>query len=593
MNRGLRLRTRLILANLSLLALMILAVAGWWFQTEERRILEEIRDHLTRSVLLMQGMTEDMLAAKGWSGDTVQGMAYRLEKIAGLRVTIVDVKGEVWGDSRYEPSLMENHAERPEIREALRAKQSTESVRFSDTLKTSMWYKAEPLRIQERVVGAIRVAKPETEIEEALKRLRWTFFISLGGIIAAAFGVGVMIMHRVTQPLLELERLARRYAVRSPRDVNGSGRDELGQLGATLQSMAQSLSEAVEAMREEKQKLQVILENMKDGLLVFNDRMELEMMNRSAETILGLDRTHVMGRTVPELLVHPDLEEWMLEANQQNTPVSGEFETRIPVARRIHALAAPIDEKRDEGSILGTIVLLRDLTRVRRLERVRQDFVANVSHELRTPVTAVKVMAETLAEDEDLPTDKRRFIHGILQESDRMARIVEDLLLLAQLDEGKAFCDRFIPFDLRKLVEEIADHMGSGFYHCFVMDIPPDLPLIQAQADRIRHVIVNLLENAQKYTPETGQIKISAERQKDQLVVAVSDTGQGIPLGEQDRIFERFYRVDKARSRAMGGTGLGLSIVKRIVEGYHGKVWVQSEEGKGATFYFTLPITPL
>lgn len=590
MNRGLRFRTRLILANLSLVAVLFFIISGWWFQTEERRVLKETREYLSRSVHLMQGMAEETLASNGWTEKTVQKMADQLGTTAGLRVTIVDRQGKVWGDSRYNPSQMENHAERPEIRRALQTNRSGESVRFSDTLKTSMWYKAEPLHFNGRTVGAIRVAKPETEIKDALSRLRYTFFGSLGIITLIAFGVGMMVMRHVTRPLMELERLAQRYTVSGARKNGDTDRDELDQLGATLQSMAQRLSQAVESMREEKQKLQVILENMKDGLLVFNDRMELEMMNRAAEKILGLDRKHVMGRTVPELLVHPDLEEWMIEANQRNEPVSGEFETRIPVVRRIHALAAPIEENREEGIFFGTVVLLRDLTRLHRLERVRQDFVANVSHELRTPVTAVKVMAETLVDSEDFPTEKRRFVDGILQETDRMARIVDDLLLLAQLDEKKAFSDGFVPFSLPKMVQEVVNNLGSQTPHQIKTDIPPDLPLIGAQVDRIRQVLTNLLENAQKYTPEHGQITITAETREEKVVITVTDTGPGIPLHEQERIFERFYRVDKARSRAIGGTGLGLSIVKRIVEGYRGTVWVQSEEGKGAAFSFTLPI---
>lgn len=549
----------------------------------------EIRQYLTRSVRLMAITFEDDLATEGWNSGNIQKLASKLGRTSQLRVTIVDPKGKVWGDSQHDPTSMVNHKNRPEIHAALEGGEG-ESVRVSSTLKTTMWYRAVPLRRNGSVIGALRVAKLESDIQRIIGRLRAIFYYALTGIILLVCVIGLIAMNRMTQPLLELEQLAKRF---TSGDLSGRvrdlGRDELGDLGNTFNQMAERLSSSIETLREEKQRLQVILENMDDGLLVFDTRQRLAIINRAAERLLGLERGKAMGRTVPELLVHPDLEDWMNEAISRRTPVGGEFESRIPEPRNIHALAAPIEEEPEEGRIDGTIVLLRDLTRLRRLEQVRQDFVANVSHELRTPVTAVRVMAEALEEPVEDERRRRRFIDGILQETDRMSRIVDDLLILAQADAGRGFREPFHPFALWSLVRDITGDLENRTGHKILKELPDHLPLIAAHEDRIRQVIMNLVENAQKYTPENGTITIGAELKEGRIHVRVSDTGPGIPSGEQERIFERFYRIDKAHSRAKGGTGLGLSIVKRIVEGYGGRVWVESELGHGSTFSFTLP----
>ena len=588
-HQGLRFRTRLILIQLIMMVLIVFLLSGWWFRTEEQRIIGEIRAYLSRSVLLIQERFESVLSEKGWSTEVLQELAIIAGNRSQLRITIIDNKGKVWADSQYNPIKMENHLYRSEIQQVLNGEVEAESLRFSDTLNKSLWYKAVPLKVDQNVVGVIRVAKPEMDIEESLSRIRITFYSSFSVIIWLALGVGVTIIIRVTRPLLELEQLAQSYTKEDNLKPTNDYEDEFAKLGSTIKEMAQRLSMALDETREEKTKLQSILENMDDGLLVFNDKMRLEVLNRAAERLLGLKRSKVLGRTVPELLVHPDLEAWMLEANTRHIAVSGEFQTRIPFVRNIHALAAPIEAEFELNESPGTIVLLRDLTRLRRLEQVRQDFVANVSHELRTPVTAVRVMAETLAESDDIQDETRHFLQGILLESERMARIVNDLLILAQLDEGKGFADDYYPFSLNELVDDVVGQFSSRSKHVFQVKLPSDLPLIAAQSERIRQVISNLLENAQKYTPEDGVITVRAQIDDDKVKVTIEDTGPGVPQAEQERIFERFYRTDKARSRAMGGTGLGLSIVKRIVEGYKGEIWVESEEGKGAVFHFTLP----
>lgn len=591
--RNLRFQTRLILVNFSLVFFVVLLVSAWWFRAEEGRILQEIRGSLSKSVSLVQHIMEDSIEEKGWSGRELSALAQKLGENADVRVTIVDKKGKVWGDTNEDPAKMENHADRSEIRSALMG-ETGQSVRYSRTLGSPMWYQAVPLTIRGQVMGVVRVAKMEREIQEALNRIRRTFYFSLILITLLTFGVGLIVTHYVTRPLMELERLVQRF---SAGDLSGRaanlGTDEFAYLGSTLNEMAQRLSASIDEMKEEKQKLQVILENMADGLLVFDHRMHLEVMNRTAERLLGLHRTKAIGRTIPELLINHNLEEWMNSAQQQKMPVGGEFQTHFPVNRTIQALAAPIEEDTGENSPTGTIILLRDLTRLRRLEQIRQDFVANVSHELRTPVTAVRVMAETLVVTADPANETYRFIQGILQESERMSRIVNDLLTLTQLDDGRSFDDPFAPFYLGQLVQEVLEGIAGKTNHKINMEILEDLPQVAAQSDRIRQVLLNLLENAQKYTPEDGVITVRAGVKDDRIIVTVTDTGPGIPRSDQERIFERLYRVDKARSRAMGGTGLGLSIVKRIVEGYGGQVWVESQEGQGAAFHFTLPVYQL
>ena len=356
-------------------------------------------------------------------------------------------------------------------------------------------------------------------------------------------------------------------------------------LARAFNKMAAHLERLVANLSEERGKLLTILATLADGVIVFDDRQRVILANRAAAGFLGLAPDQVEGRTLAELLLPPAAMELIAEAIEGRSAAEGEFEVHLPVRRLISAVLSPI--RYSEPNVSGTLVVLRDLTTLRHLERVRQDFVANVSHELRTPLTAIKAMAETLLR-EGLDQDRRRrFLSTIDAECDRLTSLVNDLLTLTRLDSG-AERSRAETFSLRDLIVETATGLfPAGADRRPVLALPDDLPQVTADPDRIRQILINLLDNAVRHTPAGTVFGVSASADRAQITVTVWDEGPGIPEDQRDRVFERFYRVDKARSHALGGTGLGLSIVKHLVEEYGGRVWV--EDGRGAGFRFTVP----
>ncbi|HEX7713758.1 MAG TPA: ATP-binding protein, partial [Bacillota bacterium] len=332
------------------------------------------------------------------------------------------------------------------------------------------------------------------------------------------------------------------------------------------------------------------LENLADGILVLDKRLDLILVNPAARRMLGLDPKTAEGRPVMEAVLNHHLLDLIQQVNRTQEPLQSELPLYYPTDAQLQVLLAPL--KDETGSIQGTIIVLHDLTQLRRLERVRQDFVANVSHELRTPVAAVKAMTETLLSGGWHESQMLlRYLRAIDQESDRMTNLINDLLALARLDSKTEVVRQ--PFDLVDLIAEVRERFTPVTPDAPVLKLSlPEtpLPLAYGNRDQIKQVLINLLDNAFKYTPTGGSIRIAIRAEAEMLKVMVADTGIGIPEADRDRIFERFYRVDKGRSRELGGTGLGLSIVKHIVESHGGKVTVESKLNRGSVFSFTLPV---
>lgn len=579
-------RSQLILINLGLLFLAVIVLIGSWWINKDFALEFTYRRHLERLSRVISYETEKVLAEEDEEGsEPLQNLVTALSRVMGIEITVVGKDGRRW--SSHPPRAFDE----TKLKRAIAGGTFLASIQNEDYSRVILWQLYSPLTVNEETVGAVIIAQEPGELESSLAKMRWPFTLLMTLIGLGTLFISFLMMNKIVRPIQELEEMARRVADGElTRRVRYLGPNELGRLGTAVNEMAEKLAKSIERSKEEKSKLEMILENMDDGLLVFDVRFRLELINRAAEKILNLRREKALNRSIPELLIHPDLEDWVKEAVEKEEPVGGEFQVRGQTPRYVQAFIVPFSEESVQRSRI--MVLLRDLTQLRRLEQVRQDFVANVSHELRTPVTSIRALAETLMEREATPEERNKFLQGILQESRRMSYIVNDLLILAQLDAGKAFRDPYQPFSLEKLVRETTDRLFSDSVREIVIELPPDLPSVAAQEDRIRQVLVNLLDNAEKYTPKEGKITISARKDENRIEVRVADSGPGIPPPEQERIFERFYRIDKARSRAIGGTGLGLSIVRRIVEGYGGKVWVESEEGRGATFVFTLPTFP-
>ncbi|NLG84723.1 MAG: HAMP domain-containing protein [Firmicutes bacterium] len=573
--------TKIFLAYGAFVLLSALAFVFFFLEPEERRLARREEETL-RAVA--EGLAKTVhFASSGplWPEDLIP-LAHAL----GIRLTLIATDGRVIGDSHYPAAAMENHRDRPEVKKALSGEVSA-SRRFSRTLRTEFLYLAVPLNHRGHVVGVLRVAKAQREIARALHRLRVAFAGGLGLASLLALGIGFIILRRLIRPLGELEAAARRLGrgelgarVRVP------GRDELGTLAEAFNRMAEEIQGLVANLAAEKGRLAAVLSTMADGVLVFDGEQRVTLANKKAGEFLGLAANAIEGRTPAELLLPGAAKELIAKAIEEQRPVEGEFTLDFPARRHLYAVLTPVAEA-GTGSP-STLLVLRDLTALRRLERVRQDFVANVSHELRTPLAAVKLMVETLLRDGMDEARRRDFLASIEAECDRLNALVNDLLTLAKLDEGKMPATVRV-FSLPALVEEVIDRLfppGEAprrplFY------FPPGLPPAKADPDHVPQILINLLDNAVRHTPAGTAFGVEATHDPEWITVTVWDEGPGIPAAERKRIFERFYRLDKARSRAAGGTGLGLAIVKHLVEGYGGRVWV--EDGQGARFRFTLP----
>jgi two-component system, OmpR family, phosphate regulon sensor histidine kinase PhoR len=363
--------------------------------------------------------------------------------------------------------------------------------------------------------------------------------------------------------------------------------NELFHLEQGINATAAHLQERLVELAQEKARLEAILRTMADGVLLLDHRKKILMLNPAAQAMFGLTDADAVGRDHLEVTHHFDLDQLLDKVLQTGETATLEIRRARPAEQILEARLAPFGDGHR-----GVLLVLRDATRARKLEQMRTDFVSNVTHELRTPLTSIRGFAETLLEGalED-PDTARHFVGIIQRESEQLGRLIDDILDLSRIEGGK-WKVRKEPVRLQELAQETVGRLSSKAETLGVdlrLEIPDALPQIQADAVRLAQVLLNLVDNALKYTKPGGSVTVSAFEQGPLLHVRVQDTGAGIPRADLSRLFERFYRVDKARSRATGGTGLGLSIVKHIVEAHGGAVGVESELGKGSTFFFTLP----
>jgi two-component system phosphate regulon sensor histidine kinase PhoR len=410
----------------------------------------------------------------------------------------------------------------------------------------------------------------------------------LGGLL-----LGVRLVFSVRRPLEEIGVAARRIAEGDwEAEVCHPARDEIGELAVALNQISRSIREKVYQVAESKGRLEAVLSNMESGVILCDRSGRISLMNPSAERILGVREPEATGRSHVEVLKNYPLSRIIDEALRARKPLGGEISLIYPAEVILEAHAAPVFGEGPEPR--GVVLVLHDISEIRRLERVRAEFVANVSHELKTPVTAIKGFAETLLEGALYNYRAcEEFVTIIGEEAERLNRLINDLLSLSRI-ESKEFKLQLSTSDLGLEIKRIVEKVKPRFQKkgLVVHVAVPDQPVVlSVDRDQLEQVLLNLLENSLMYTPPGGRVEVNLQGnwdEPDQVVVSVRDTGIGIPREDLPRIFERFYRVDRTRSRKLGGTGLGLAIVKHIVEAQGGRVWVESEVGKGSTFYFTL-----
>jgi two-component system, OmpR family, phosphate regulon sensor histidine kinase PhoR len=507
----------------------------------------------------------------------------------GARVTVIRADGRVLADSQSDSQSMENHADRPEVQEAL-AKGEGRSVRRSVTLNRDLLYYA----VRQDVPGGppivLRFAIPVETAGQALGLFRRSLWVASLVILLVAGMAALLVSRGFSDRVERLREFSRRVAEGDFRALPGDGSgDALEMLGASLNQTAARMDRAIRTLTEERNLSSAILGSMVEGVAVVNGAERLVFANQGFADILELDVPPKSGSALVEIVRQTE----MIEAVRQVLAGEPRVEAEIVTGTlRQHFFAATVAAVR-AGETSGAVVVLHDITELRKLERVRRDFVANVSHEFKTPLTAIQGFSETLlAGAIDDPQNRERFLGIILEHSRRLARLTDDLLKLSQMDADRLELEirRVSVAELIESCLETAQHRAAEKDIRVYVSQSTELPDIAGDRRRLAEVLQNLLDNATQYTLPGGRITLSAEVREADVVFTVSDTGIGIPKADQSRIFERFYRVDAARSREAGGTGLGLAIAKHLVEVHGGRIWVESEIGQGSQFNFSVPV---
>jgi two-component system phosphate regulon sensor histidine kinase PhoR len=507
----------------------------------------------------------------------------------GSRVTIIDPKGNILGDSVLDKDSMGNHSDRPEIKKAI-AGEIGMAARYSSSLQEKMFYYAVPIKKDSSIIGVVRVAIPWSEIEAGQNHIRW----SIGTSLFIALILTVIVVSSFTSsiviPLQEMTCVAREMADgKLDTVITVKSADEIGALGKGLNYMAAHLRETIAQITEERNKIKAILTSINDGVIAADSAGNVLLINPAVERMFNISYENSLGKKVIEVVRNFDLEKLLYRALEGEESLTQEVQIFVPDPKVFRIVTAPLT---NETGIVGVVAVLRDITAFREVERMKADFVANVSHELKTPLTSIKGFVETLLdgalEDKEVA---RHFLEIINDENERLNRLINDLLSLSKIEARQTSVDKkFLNLEnVIKNAVSVLSPQAADKKLLLKTEIRGQLPDVEANEDMIGQLLINLIDNAVKYTPEDGRVEITAEKADDWVKVIVSDTGIGIPRESLPRLFERFYRVDKARSREMGGTGLGLAIVKHILEVHNGKIEVESMVGRGSRFIFYLP----
>lgn len=593
-------RIRLTLILMILLGVLGLAAALTMGQIFKSSHIQTLEDNMVREIRLLE--TTFDFRATGINGQPSENVfkyysqeAHKIGNLTDSRVTFIEKDGTVIGDSESDPHTMNNHMDREEIRAAATTGVGS-AIRYSATLDKNMLYVAAPVQAGNVFDGYIRLSMSLEAVEIGVRNAWTVMGISLLVLFLVAAVVSYRVASGLTKPLEHITVVANRisrldYGAR----VKLERRDEIGELGKAIDNMADSLEKQLKIIRDNEDLLQSVLANMTGGMLMVNSLGNVALVNRFAEEVLGVSSKRLTGKSYHELKRHYELTKLLGEGLRRKERIHDEQTLYDPEPRLIQIDGVPMFE--DDDTYRGMLFLIQDISNIRRLERMRSEFVANVSHELKTPIAAVKGFAETLlgggVQDEQT---SRAFLQIIYDESERLNRLIGDILELSKI-ESKRSPLNFSPIHLQPFFDTIREMLNSSAAKKNItmeMNVPEEM-FMEADEDRLRQIFVNLLSNAVNYTQDGGKVRLTVEEKvsengEERILFHVRDTGMGIPKKDLPRIFERFYRVDKARSRISGGTGLGLSIVKHLVDLHHGTVTVESEVNIGTTFTVDLPL---
>ena len=583
-----RLFWQLFPSYLLIVLLAVIAVAGYASLALRDTYMEQTATYLTTQAKLAAQTVSESLAQKDF--EQVDAICKAIGNATESRISVILPDGVVAGDSEGDAHTMENHRERPEIAAAL-AGTTGSATRFSSTLQREMLYIAVPVGSEPSPDAAVRVAVPLVSVHHTLGSMYLRVAMAVIAVSAIAAVLALIIVRQLSRPLEHMTSLAKEFAEGALHHrVTVHDSEGFSGLGVALNSMAEKLDSRIREVVRQHNELEAVLESMVEGVIAVGADDRVLSMNRAAGLLLRLDPERAAGRPLREVVRNPELQDLAARMLASHGPLEGEVVLYEGSERYLQVHGNSLYDA--QQTPIGAVLVLNDTTHVRRLESVRRDFVANVSHEIRTPITSIKGYVETLLDGAmDDKDNLQRFLEIIQRQADRLNDIIEDLLTLARIEQDP---DQAITLERVRLLPILeaavltCKAQAAAREMSIALRCPGDAEA-RLNSALFEQAVVNLLDNAIKYSDAGDTIDVTADQHDGETVVSVVDHGCGIARDHLPRLFERFYRVDRARSRPLGGTGLGLAIVKHIMNAHHGRVDVQSASGKGSRFSLHLP----
>jgi len=522
----------------------------------------------------------------------IQPRAEEIARIARARVTVIDREGTVIAETDRDAATLGSHLERPEIQEA-RVRGKGSATRYSRSMKEDMMYVALPIQKGQEIAGYIRLSRSLGDVKKSVDEFTGILLQSFVIVLISSILVAYVFSRRLTTPIRDMEQFTKRLRMgEAPGTLLIRTSDEIGVLAENINFIVEELSKRIGALQEEKAKVEAAFSSALDGVLLLDHGGRIETVNQGLWTMIGNRYRDIVGKTPLEAFRNLDLQKALDKYRTHGMPVSQEIELGEEDPLVLDASITPV--RGIDAAEGKTMIVFHDVTRLKKLERMRVDFVANVTHEIKTPLTAILGFVETLQEGaiEDRDTAKK-FLTTIARHAERLNRLVEDLLTISNIELGEMrFCFESVSLSgIAESVLNVIQLKAAGKRIDIATQIPEGLSPIRADRDRLSQILLNVLDNAVKFTPEGGKVTLAAEPfAGGEVVVRISDTGIGVPRDEIGRLGERFYRVDKTRSRELGGTGLGLSIVKHLMAAHRGRLEIESHLGHGTTVSLYFPV---